>query len=364
MLSDWVLVQPLVNVAEPPVNAAEPPVNNAQKIERLRRRSAGTLKTEQMEPAAAPQRCEWRDRRKRNCHILPNQAGFVYHCKHDGIHTRRFGWRCEYHKKAEQARVRNEQQRMQVVEALRERRPPPQNRVQEIDAELMLMQQQAAAGRPIDGVRLLDLGAEIRQMRQQRAEVLDLRPPPDTLAAFAADTQNVHTKATVDLVRKTVDLVLAIPVPDEYQTHTLKTVGEIVLACKLSKQAAAQMFRHYCSDDSIYEYGPGIYARLLNSVWQFIINSEHKTDLCAILRSEMEDNISMCAQGNLSRLCNILSGYMESLVVETTAEQLQRRMAEIAASDSADKTTQALKLLQELTIPSQEWGAWLEPLVA
>ena len=159
-------------------------------------------------------------------------------------------------------------------------------------------------------------------------------------------------------------MVLAIPVPDEYQTESLKTVGEIILNCKLSKQAAVQMTTRYCSDDSIYEYGPGIYARVLNSVWQFILGSEHKDDLCAILRSEMEDNINMCAQGNLSRLCNILSGYMDSLVVETTAEQLQRRMAEIVASDATDKTTQALKLLQELTIPSQEWGAWLEPLIA
>jgi hypothetical protein len=71
----------------------------------------------------------------------------------------------------------------------------------------------------------------------------------------------------------------------------------------------------------------------------------------------------MCAQGNLSRLCNILSGYMESLVVETTAEQLQRRMAEIAASNETNKPTHALRLLQELSIPSQEWGAWLEPLM-
>ena len=123
------------------------------------------------------------------------------------------------------------------------------------------------------------------------------------------------------------------------------------------------MTKRYCSDEDIYDCGPGIYARILNCIWQFIKASEHKDDLCVILRSEMEDNIGMCAQGNLSRLCNILSGYMESLVVETTAEQLQRRMGEIAASDATDKTTQALKLLQELSIPSQEWGVWLEPLI-
>jgi hypothetical protein len=266
-------------------------------------------------PAAAPQPCAFQDKRLK----VPVNCGAL-----NAIFSQEFGWRCEHHHQSERLRAQQARRRARVVPQEDDVEPP-------------------------------------------RAHVAQAppRPRPETLAAFAADKQNVHTKATVDLVRKTVDHVLKIPVPDEYQTDTLKTVGEIILDCRLSKKAASQMTVRYCSDDSIYQYGPGIYARLLNSVWQFIKGSEHKTDLCAILRSEMEDNIDMCAQGNLSRLCNILSGYMESLVVETPAEQLQRRMAKIAASDRKThmKTIQALRLLQELTIPSQEWGAWLEPLM-
>lgn len=283
-----------------------------------------------MEPVAEPHRCKFK-------YVRRDKDGNIIKCSAEAVKTN-YGWRCQPHARSEYQRIYNA--RPEVV-ARKEAKAAEQRQEAPIEARIEFLQ------------------AEI----QRHLGVLENRPPPDTLAAFAADTQNVHTKATVNLVQKTVDLVLAIPVPDEYQTNTLKTVGEIVLACKLSKQAAAQMFRHYCSDDSIYEYGPGIYARILNSVWQFIKGSEHKDDLCSILRSEMEDNIDMCAQGNLSRLCNILSGYMESLVVETTAEQLQRRMAEIASSDATDKTTQALRLLQELTIPSHEWGAWLEPLM-
>lgn len=248
-----------------------------------------------------------------------------------------FGWRCEHHHQSERLRAQQERRRARVVP-------------QEDD------------GVPLR-VRIDTLRERIEQFRVNR--IVEAPPPPlhDTLAVFAADKQNVHTRITVDLVRKTVDQVLKIPVPDEYQTDTLKTVGEIIIDCGLSKKAATQMIKRYCSEESIYQYGPGIYAQLLNSVWQFIKGSEHKDDLCGILRSEMEDNIDMCAQGNLSRLCNILSGYMEFLVVETTAEQLQRRMAEIAASNDTNKPTHALRLLQELSIPSHEWGAWLEPLM-
>ena len=284
-----------------------------------------------MEPAPARQ-CEFQDMRPTVRTI----------CASTTVSNTPFGWRCEKHHRTEQVRVRTARNRAWIAEIHRE-----DQEIRQPNANAILE------------ARIEDLRADI----QHRAAVP--RPPPDTLAAFATDKQNVHTKATINLVRKSIEHVLKIPVPDEYQTDTLKTVGEIILNCKLSKQAAAQMTVRYCSDENIYECGPGIYARLLNCVWQFIKHSEHKDDLCHILRSEMEDNINMCAQGNLSRLCNILSGYMECLVVETTAEQLQRRMAEIAASDKSMriKTTQALRLLKDLTIPSQEWGAWLEPLI-
>jgi hypothetical protein len=40
-------------------------------------------------------------------------------------------------------------------------------------------------------------------------------------------------------------------------------------------------------------------------------HSPNNEDLKKILASELEDNIGMCQQGNLTRLCNILSGYLD-----------------------------------------------------
>ena len=185
------------------------------------------------------------------------------------------------------------------------------------------------------------------------------------LGILANDKQNIHTTRIVNDTKLIIDKVLKIPVPAEYSTNTLITIGEIILECKLSKYAVWQMTAKYCADEVIYEYPAGIYARLLNSVWQYIKGSPDKEDLKKILRSEMEDNIGMCAQGNLSRLCNILSGYLDGLVIETSGEKLQRLMAELfkQSISSDEKLIAGKKILDNLNVDKDSWNAWLEALL-
>ena len=185
------------------------------------------------------------------------------------------------------------------------------------------------------------------------------------LGRMARDSQNVHTAVIVTKVKETIQRVLQIPVPPEYQTETLKTSGEIILECKLTKRSAWQMMAKYCSDESIYDLGPGIYARVLNSVWQYIKTSPDAADLKKILATEMEDNVGMCAQGNLSRLCNILSGYLDGLVVETKSrnELIGERFAALMNIDDIDERLSAgLNILREFGIRDDEHHAWLVPL--
>jgi hypothetical protein len=140
--------------------------------------------------------------------------------------------------------------------------------------------------------------------------------PVRELERFASDPQNVHTTEAVKKVKEIIEKVLEVPVPAEYKWNIVecsKTPGEIILECKLTPKAAWQMSAMYCADSEIYDMGKGIYGRVLDCVWQFILKSEHKEDLCRILKSELQDNIGMCAQGNLSRLANILAGYMDGV---------------------------------------------------
>lgn len=186
------------------------------------------------------------------------------------------------------------------------------------------------------------------------------------LAQLAHDRQNVHTTVVVQKVKEAVQKILQIPVPPQYQTETLKTSGEIILACRLTRQAAWQMMAKYCGDEDIYELGHGIYARVLNSVWQYIKASPDSGDLRNILATEMQDNIGMCAQGNLSRLCNILSGYLEGLAVDTKSknELIGERLASLIEIDDANERAAAgLQILEELEVPVDERDVWLEPLI-
>jgi hypothetical protein len=170
----------------------------------------------------------------------------------------------------------------------------------------------------------------------------------------------------VQKVKETVQKVLQIPVPPEYQTETLKTSGEIILECGLSKQAAWQMMAKYCHDDDIYDLGHGIYGRVLNSVWQYIKASPDSADLKKILKTEMQDNIGMCAQGNLSRLCNILSGYLDGINTDTRSknEIIGERFAALLKLEShMEKVAEGVRILQEFNVPQEEHEDWLQPLI-
>jgi hypothetical protein len=187
----------------------------------------------------------------------------------------------------------------------------------------------------------------------------------DLLAAFAADNQNVHTAIIVEKVKTMVQKILEIPVPSEYETDTLKTPGEIILECNLTKKAAWQMMSKYCEEVDIYDLGIGIYPKILNSIWQYIKTSPDSEDLKKILKSEMQDNIGMCQQGNLSRLCNILSGYLDGLIVDVQSprEILAERLAALHAESPVDMYQQARQILYELLIAPEEWDDWLTPLM-
>lgn len=188
--------------------------------------------------------------------------------------------------------------------------------------------------------------------------------PQDDLIGFAADRQNIHREVTVnEVVKKTIQKVMLIPVPTEYRWNmetVAKTPGEIIAECKLSIAAGKLLVEKYTSDETIYDMVSGIYGKTLDSVWQYIKTHSDKDVLIKTLKLELEDNIGMCAQGNLTRLCNVLQGYVTDMPTPPVAEILGDLLPPLMAiKDRKVRREKALQIMRTHNVPEDEQDVWL-----
>lgn len=192
----------------------------------------------------------------------------------------------------------------------------------------------------------------------------DIQPIPE----FHADPQNIHRAETVnEVVKKTIQKVITIPVPEDHvwnMTAISKTPGEIIAECKLSIPAGKLLIDKYTSEETIYDMIPGIYGKTLDSVWQFVKGHEDKSLLIKTLKTELEDNIGMCAQGNLSRLCNVLQGYVDGLTIPPISEILGDLLPPLMEIESeTERREKAMQIMRTHNVPDDQQDAWLEGLV-
>jgi hypothetical protein len=193
--------------------------------------------------------------------------------------------------------------------------------------------------------------------------------PNENMGAFARDRQNVHTTAAVAQVKHNINVIRQIFVPEEYRwnpTKISKTYREIVFDCDLSPKGNWQFASYYCNNAQIYDLEEGIFGIMTDGVWQYIRDSEDKRCLINILKRELEDNIGMCAQGNLSRICNVLSGYLPGIgQSESISSILGREFPKLMDIErEPDRLRQGERILRENNVPEAEWEVWLEPLRA
>lgn len=214
----------------------------------------------------------------------------------------------------------------------------------------------------------LDRAAAWRVHENLWGEIPPITIPPIPME-FHEDNQNVHLAVTVnEVVKKTIQKVITIPVPAEYGHNmaTLsKTPGEIIAECKLSIPAGKLLVEKYTTDETIYDMVSGIYGKTLDSVWQYIKNSPDKAILIKTLKTELEDNIGMCAQGNLTRLCNVLQGYLDDMPAPCIADILGDLLPPLMTiMDLTIRREKALQIMRTHNVPDDQQEMWLEPLMA
>lgn len=204
--------------------------------------------------------------------------------------------------------------------------------------------------------------------RVQHRAYLDNQPPErNELAEFAADNQNVHTKRIVHGTKKTISGILGLS-PGINLNANKRVYTEIIMNCPFNIRALLTFSERYWHiQDDIYELGPGIYSKVTNAIWDFTCKSSHKEDICTIIASELNDSIGMCAQGALSRLCNVLSGYVEGIGDQRSTTEI---VGDMFSALSKNKSTSLYSKLQDGTnilidndVPKGEWLAWLDMLI-
>jgi len=190
---------------------------------------------------------------------------------------------------------------------------------------------------------------------------------PRALAVIAGDKQSIHTVEVVSHMRSIVDKVRKVEVPLEYQWNTRvvsKTPGEIIAGCKLSGPATVEMIRLYTLDTAIYDIEQGIYGKVMDSMWQFVKNHPETESLRVIIKEEIEAGVGYCAQGNLTRICNVLAGYIEDITPPSSRfEQANDRIQQLLSVEDVNSRKMSAKaILLELGFKEGDahWSAYME----
>jgi len=144
-------------------------------------------------------------------------------------------------------------------------------------------------------------------------------------------------------------------------------MSEIISDCEMSPQAAWQFSAKYCSDETIYDMENGIFGKLTDAVWQHVKASPESSELKKIVKEELEMNIGMCAQGNLSRVANILVGILDGLEPEEASrlDKIAKVIADLRPTLNSDMSRSqivlaAMKVLVPFHMTAAEMKPWVD----
>ena len=210
---------------------------------------------------------------------------------------------------------------------------------------------------------------EIYNNNYQLTRTVEPQREDPELEKIANDAQGVHRKPVVDMVKKTIEVLRKVYVPYEYNYNTIsisKTCIEIITECNLSPETTCEFVKRYTLNESIYDFEQGIYGKIIDRIWQYIKNYDKKEELIKILKQELNDNVGTCTQGNLTRICNVLCGYIDGLegIIDNKNQILGNAFSVLMnLSNESNRLEKAKELLKEHDVNPDEWNVWLEPLM-
>ena len=220
------------------------------------------------------------------------------------------------------------------------------------------------------GLILIDQADRLVRHRAWRQAM----PPPAPVhagreAQLAHDGQNVHTVEISKQMRDSIDILLAVKVPVT-QVNTFEEMSaswrRLATTQKELDDVYADVVRWW-NTATIFKQGDKLYRKCLRGLWWTIkcYKGEVRAELEKRLWQECKEGAipySVCTQGHMARLSNVMVGFDEAFVPPIpVGEILQQKMAAISAMDIeyARQIEMAEQVLEELKIPHEEHKNWL-----
>lgn len=195
------------------------------------------------------------------------------------------------------------------------------------------------------------------------------RPPMPELAVLSHDRQNIHTGPVNKMANETVELLCKVPIPAGQ-----RTTDEIIAAwMEFTKKCSPKTIKihddmvTWGKKETVINEGDYLYRRVLRGLWATIKSYKEKNyevycELLIRLKEETRESLGMCAQGHISRLCNVMVGFDDAFKPPVPPMEIfQEKMAAIARgeAETEEKVAEAKKIMDEFQIPEVERDAWL-----
>ena len=188
--------------------------------------------------------------------------------------------------------------------------------------------------------------------------------PPDSLAALARDSQNVHTGPVNKQTMEGLEMFTKVEVSDKPNTLTELAEAWADKHWKSLDSTLADIRKWYRTKFCLAP-GDNMYRRALDGLWALIKTSPHRIELTERLWEECCEARDKCCGGHLARLCNVMCGFDDAFKPPVpVGELLQQRISAIAEKemDIHLKVGEAWLVFEELAIPMNDRMPWLEAL--
>jgi len=222
----------------------------------------------------------------------------------------------------------------------------------------------------VDDVDALIHQQEFQDVRDRLWSLLDdvwmpmYRGPVVNLGAFAKDGQSIHIKEVEAITKSGMTELANMTIPEGQQT--IREIQEAFKGKHLVEKVLADM-KDWGKRKAVMHATNNVYRTTLRGLWAKIntYDGETKKELIQRLWEEAYESLGMCADGHVGRLVNVMVGFDDAFKSQVSPmEYFQNNIAKIAENNAPldFKIEHAKKLMDDINMPEEERGAWLEAL--